>query len=71
MTWLVSMAWSPLTIQHTHTPPVTQTTLSGLPLPPTRIWAQLGLAMPWPPHESPLYGPAGEWSREHPTPPMG
>ena len=20
MTWLVSMAWSPLTIQHTHTP---------------------------------------------------
>ena len=24
-----------------------------------RIWAQLGLAMPWSPHESPLYGPRG------------
>lgn len=38
-------------------PPLTQTTLSHLPLPPPRIWAQLGLALPWPPHESPLYGP--------------
>lgn len=31
-----------------------------LPPPPNpRIWAQLGPALPWPPHESPLYGPRG------------
>ena len=57
MTWLVSTALSPLAIQPR--PLLTQTTLSHLPLPPPRIWAQLGLAMPWSPHESPLYGPRG------------
>ena len=57
MTWLVSTALSPLAIQPR--PLLTQTTLSHLPLPPPRIRAQLGLAMPWSPHESPLSDPRG------------
>lgn len=49
----------PESSSYSATLPLIQTALSRLPLPPPRIWAQLRPAMPWPPHESLLYGPRG------------